>query len=84
MDRGAWQATVHGFTRVGHDLVTKSLSQMALGLAAVVTAMEGAQGHGGLQLSLCQHLRMGGPAQPMSRAVTLCLVLELMLFRHTF
>ena len=23
MDRGAWQATVHGFTRVGHDLVTK-------------------------------------------------------------
>ena len=24
MDRGAWQATVHGVTRVGHDLVTKS------------------------------------------------------------
>ena len=23
MDREAWQATVHGFTRVGHDLVTK-------------------------------------------------------------
>ena len=23
MDRGAWQATVHGATRVGHDLVTK-------------------------------------------------------------
>ena len=23
MDRGAWWATVHGFTRVGHDLVTK-------------------------------------------------------------
>ena len=23
MDRGAWQATVHGITRVGHDLVTK-------------------------------------------------------------
>ena len=23
MDRGAWQATVHGFTRVGHNLVTK-------------------------------------------------------------
>ena len=22
MDRGAWQATVHGVTRVGHDLVT--------------------------------------------------------------
>jgi len=23
MDRGAWQATVHGVTRVGHDLATK-------------------------------------------------------------
>ena len=23
MKRGAWQATVHGVTRVGHDLVTK-------------------------------------------------------------
>ena len=23
MDRGAWQATAHGVTRVGHDLVTK-------------------------------------------------------------
>ena len=22
-DRGAWQATVHGVTRVGHDLTTK-------------------------------------------------------------
>ena len=23
MDRGAWQATVHGVTRVGHDLATR-------------------------------------------------------------
>ena len=23
MDRGAWKATGHGVTRVGHDLVTK-------------------------------------------------------------
>ena len=23
MDRGAWQAIVHGVTRVGHDLATK-------------------------------------------------------------
>ena len=23
MDKGAWQATVHGVIRVGHDLVTK-------------------------------------------------------------
>ena len=26
MDREAWQATVHGFTRVGHDLATKPMS----------------------------------------------------------
>ena len=25
MDRGAWQATVHGVARVGHDLATKLL-----------------------------------------------------------
>ena len=25
MDRGAWQATVHGVSRVGHDLATKPL-----------------------------------------------------------
>ena len=25
MDRGAWQATVHGVANVGHDLATKSL-----------------------------------------------------------
>ena len=25
MDRGAWQATVHGITRVRHNLVTKPL-----------------------------------------------------------
>ena len=25
MDRGVWQATVHGVTRVRHDLVTKQL-----------------------------------------------------------
>ena len=24
MDRGAWRATVHGVTRVGHDFVTRS------------------------------------------------------------
>ena len=23
MDRGAWQATVHGLARIGHDLATK-------------------------------------------------------------
>ena len=25
MDRGAWQAAVHGITKVGHDLATKPL-----------------------------------------------------------
>ena len=28
MGRGAWQATVHGNTRVGHDLVTKPLMNL--------------------------------------------------------
>ena len=27
MDRGAWQATVYGVARVGHDLATKHTSQ---------------------------------------------------------
>ena len=27
MDRGAWQATVHGVVTVGHDLVTKPPSK---------------------------------------------------------
>ena len=27
MDRGAWHAIVQGFTRVGHDLVTKTTRQ---------------------------------------------------------
>ena len=27
MDRGAWQATVHGVARVGHDLATKPPQQ---------------------------------------------------------
>ena len=30
MDRGAWQATVYGVTRVGHDLGTKPPSQCLL------------------------------------------------------
>ena len=28
MDRGAWQATVHGVTRVRHNLVTKRQQKM--------------------------------------------------------
>ena len=30
-DRGAWQATVHGVARIGHDLATK-LSHHGLGM----------------------------------------------------
>ena len=30
MDRGAWQATVHGVTRVGHNLATKSPRNLVL------------------------------------------------------
>ena len=30
MDRGAWQATVQGVARVGHDLVTKAPPYMSL------------------------------------------------------
>ena len=30
MDRGAWQATVHGVERVGHDLATKPPPQVFL------------------------------------------------------
>ena len=30
MDRGAWQATVQGVERVGHDLVTKPPPYMSL------------------------------------------------------
>ena len=29
MDRGAWQATVHGVTRVRHDLTTKEREREA-------------------------------------------------------
>ena len=28
IERGAWQAVVHGFARVGHDLATKPLSDV--------------------------------------------------------
>ena len=32
MVRGVWQATIHGVTRVRHDLVTKQQQQHGLGL----------------------------------------------------
>ena len=30
VDRGVWQATVHGFARVGHDLATKTTTTKLL------------------------------------------------------
>ena len=30
MDRGAWQATVHGVTKVGHDLAAKKHKEEVL------------------------------------------------------
>ena len=38
MDRGAWRATVHGVTRVGHDLATKPPPPPPLGKDAQVDA----------------------------------------------
>ena len=35
MDRGAWWATVHGVTRVGHDLATKPMAQTVKNLPAM-------------------------------------------------
>ena len=52
MDRGAWQATVHGVARVGHDLVTKPSNSKRLHIptrssfisTSVRTVMTGARG----------------------------------------
>ena len=30
MDRGAWQATIHGVARVGHDLATKEREKIEI------------------------------------------------------
>ena len=35
MDRGAWQATIHGVASVRHDLVTKQLQQASLGCVSL-------------------------------------------------
>ena len=37
MDRGAWQATVHGVTRVGHDLATEPLLSFRYNTIAYLT-----------------------------------------------
>ena len=33
MDKGAWQTTVHGVAKVGHDLVTKPSPSLALSIS---------------------------------------------------
>ena len=38
-DRGAWQAIVHGVTRVGHDLVTKPQPQCYFSLLRQILLM---------------------------------------------
>ena len=37
MDREAWQATVHGVTRVGHDLATKPPPMMVVSLPSILS-----------------------------------------------
>ena len=38
MDRGAWQATVHGLARVGHDLATKPhITTLALSFSSYIS-----------------------------------------------
>ena len=42
MDRGAWQATVHGIARVGHDVATKPPSpplSVALHLSSALSVI---------------------------------------------
>ena len=40
MDRGAWQATVHGHKRVGHDLATKQQQQPFLDIVLLPILFE--------------------------------------------
>jgi hypothetical protein len=37
MDRGAWQARVHGGLRVGHDLVTKTTTTIINNSQNIIT-----------------------------------------------
>ena len=64
MDRGAWQATVHGFARVRHDLTTKPPpprvhtfhewgTQELHDLASELAPMDGRFGEPRLPLQLC-------------------------------
>ena len=39
MDKGTWQATVHGVARVGHDLATKERESIVHGVAKSQTRL---------------------------------------------
>ena len=59
MDRGAWQTTVHGVARVGHDLVTKPpppLLSYLQTISPLLPAPDRARmERGGTGLSSCHH-----------------------------
>ena len=62
MDRGAWQAIVHGVTRVGRDLVTKPLP--------VVKNLPSNAGDGGLIPDQGVKISCHGATKPSSRNCT--------------
>ena len=53
MDRGAWQATVHGVTRIGHDLATKPLPQVEVYVIANIRILTLAKIANSYPLDVC-------------------------------
>ena len=58
MGRGAWQATVHGVTRVGHDLVTKPLLLFLPGKSHGQRSLEVYSPWGCKELDITDHERV--------------------------
>ena len=58
MNREAWWATVHGVTRVGHNLVTKPLPTQQVKLPAHTLI----SGLGGSKYTVSQHIPPQRPA----------------------
>ena len=56
MDRGAWRATVLGVLRVGHNLVTKSLSDLVQFVNRELPDVQAGFRRQRNQRSNCQHL----------------------------
>ena len=62
MNRGAWQAIVHGIARVGHNLVTKPVPPfMGLETKAAAAAAKSLQ----LCLTLCNPIDCSLPGSPV-------------------